>query len=275
MKHSVTIHIIVFLSVMLAGALLVVGSSNLDAHSFWAVALDHLGAALLVVGAFGIVERAITERHLLRSIWAACKLRESIVECGLDDVTMDTTQLAQMEFLVESPVLAIVLNDGAKWISNNFDLLQRRFSSPTHQITELFVANPNGAFIAPLAAKCGDNPSKVIGNIAKAIGEITDSFTKYRIAGKLSIYYLAHFPTQAVFLGESLCAFTLYPTSNKKTRVPIFICRRLESGKCHGLFEFIHADVEECRITGTCVLGDKEHKNVSKSRGEPTGNEVA
>jgi hypothetical protein len=251
-KVSYLLAWLAILGVSFCGLGCLVAASLLETGT-WASLFDHIGAALLVVGALGAYEKWQMRSELLREIYEIFSLSESCANGGLQEIRLDPAEYDFSDMISKSRHLTMVFNDGHKWISNNFSLLDKRFSKDGTS-TELFVVNPNGQFIGLLASKTGHDDAHVRQKITSAIERLRERFDKRPegIRTTLKIYYIDHFPTYTTFLSEDRAVITLYTTSSQREPVPLFeVAPRL--GR-QTVFDFVRKDVENLRASVELVF---------------------
>jgi len=225
---------------------LLLWAATMDSKSSWRPIVDHLGAAVLVVGCWSIYERVVAERHLLSHIAALFGIGESVREAGIVAVLPDATTFSYGDHpLFREQSVTLVFNDGRKWLSNHFAMLDERFKIENHE-TELFIVDPEGPFVETLAAKTEDTTEEIKAKIDKAFTSIRDQYIDSPKCGVLKIYFLPLFPTHTVMLGNSQVILTLYTISSGRRKVPLIIGQNNNSQ--HSMYSFIKDDIDSLRI---------------------------
>ena len=207
--------------------------------------LDHLGAAILVVGCFSAYEKAIAEHLLIRHVSELFSLKHSIRESGLETICPDASEFNYgNDFLTESPSLCLVFNDGKKWSSNHYKQLSERFKHEKFS-TDVFLVNPQGPFLEILAEKTGDSPDRVRRKIERSISNFKDLYEESGKQGQLRIYYLNLFPTYTAFLNDKSGVVSWYSISSGRTSVPAFVMKNINQSDT--FFEFVKNDIERLK----------------------------
>lgn len=142
--------------------------------------------------------------------------------------------------------LTIVMNDGKRWISNNYTILSERFKNEQNYTKFVFL-KPNSDAIKLLAQKTrkeGQTVEDKVKNINDKIQDSIRELNQIKGKGNLKIYYSEAYNVQTIFLTEREVVLTLYRTSFgiKKTKVPLLVYNKNNFSR-EGEYEFIKDDV--------------------------------
>jgi hypothetical protein len=188
--------------------------------------LQELSSALIVGGVVFILIRIFEMRESESTLRRLLRIHDSVDELGLQEIVTESQGYNYTTLIQDSDTLAIIMNDGLRWVGNNTVSLSDRFSK-AGTVTEVFTVDPDSPFVTPLAAKTDttvDDLSKKIRDTWKRLGEIYAHSGK---KGQLHIYRLKTFPTKSIFLSEDVLVETPYQTASGRTNVPVFIYRKV------------------------------------------------
>ena len=243
-------HLTFSLGLMMVAFFLFFLSSLLEAK-LPSVLLDHLGAALLIVGGFGIYEKWVSEKKFLEQISGLFGLSVEIRDSGISSVLPDPRDYDFRTIIRKSNRLSMVFNDGRRWISEHFTDFDARFQRED-QVTELFVLNPESPSLDCVAAKNGDDPDTTREKVATSTTKLVDAYDAAGRIGELRIFFVPCFPTHSVILGDDKAVITLYTISSGKSPVPTI--EVVENDTSVSLFDFIQHDLELLRNSSTLAF---------------------
>ncbi|MCA9063599.1 MAG: hypothetical protein KDA96_11085 [Planctomycetaceae bacterium] len=242
--------ILIAISLLCVGLLGIVGAIALhEHHESWSRFLDHLSAALIVVGLISVIEKVFAERELVARLVDLFGLRRSVYEAGVHDAYVGPENTHFEDLLLGSHQLSIVFNDGYKWCSSTAiaTLLCKRFSNPK-STTDVFLLDPACSYIEELARKTRDDGvevglerSRISEKIQKTIALLRKLHSEAANSSELNIYTIAAFPTYTLFMGDRSAIVTLYTTTSRSRQpVPVFEVRPTGPDS---FFEFFQSDL--------------------------------
>ena len=230
-------------------------------HETWARFLDHMSAALLVVGLISVLEKLVAEREAMKHWIEMFDLRESVHRAGIESAYLGAGDCDYSEILLRSQCVTIVLNDGKKWTNDKkADLLRKRLAKPGFE-TIVFLLNPESPFLDELAKKTHATEvtpevekGRIQQKIRETISALRDLHLESEKKGTLEIRLLLRFPTYTLCIGDDSAIATMYTASSWKTLdIPVLELRKKGTGD---LFSFFEQDVARLRTSQSELLGE-------------------
>ncbi|WP_417381888.1 hypothetical protein [Gimesia sp.] len=259
LKHH--IHIIIALSLLCFGLIGMIGATSLHHnHENIARFLDHLSAALIVVGLISMIEKIFVEKELISYLIELFKLKRSVHEAGISEAYVGPDKSKFEEILLSSHHLAIVFNDGYKWCSDTSiaRLLGTRFANKQTS-TEIFLLNPECSFLDELAKKTRDEDqdiqlekSRIAEKIDRTIALLQKLHSDSNTGSLLEIRLISAYPTYTLFLGDRSAIVSFYTiTSSSRQPVPVLELCPLGSDS---FYEFFQKDLTRLKSSRETIL---------------------
>jgi hypothetical protein len=218
---------VVFSLIAIAGLLVTVWKQSLG-NQHWAYPyLEQIATTFLVGGLLGVLQSYFVDRENNARVCELFRIHDSITTAGLAEIITAEASFDYTDMIENSSELAIVLNDGHRWIGNNAVKLSERFSR-SGTFTEFFVTDPEGLFVAPLACKTDYEPIALKDKIKRACDRLTDAYENSDKLGSLKIYFLKNYPVQSIFLTENELLLSTYQTSSGRTNPPHLIFEKID-----------------------------------------------
>jgi hypothetical protein len=164
--------------------------------------LAELSSALLVGGLLSLLFKIFQDKESESNLRRLLRIHDSVDELGLKQILPESQAYNFTSLLEEAGHLTIIMNDGLRWIGNNTVSLQNRFSK-SGTVTEIFTVDPDGYFVASLAAKTGVTDADLKKKIHDTWKRAEDAYSRSEKKGTLRIYRLKTYPTKSMFVSES------------------------------------------------------------------------
>lgn len=206
--------------------------------------LAELSSALLVGGILSILFRVFETRESESTLRRLLRIHDSVDELGLKEILPESQGYNYTPLIEDPDTLSIVMNDGLRWVGNNAVSLQNRFSK-RGSLTEVFLVDPDGPFVASLAAKTDTTVEDLSKKLRETWKRLSELYSLSEKKGKLIIYRLKTYPTKSVFLSEHFLVETPYQIASGRTNVPVFIYQKVARGDAP--FWFATRDLEHMR----------------------------
>lgn len=205
--------------------------------------INNLSSALLVSGMLSLLFRLVLDREYDTRLRRLMRVHDSVDELGLQQIVSRHQAHDFSQMIESSEHLAIVINDGQRWVGNNIVALQSRFGRPG--LTELFTVDPDSTFVECLGSKTGHPKEEIQRRIRDTWGMMESGYKKSGRKGTLRIYRLKTYPTRSLFLTEDLLVETPYQIASGRSEIPAFVYRRV--ARPDSLFRLAEHDLEELR----------------------------
>jgi hypothetical protein len=232
---------------MLLGLVCITVKQRLGTDSQLAPYLSDISSAFLASGLLSMLFKVLEEREFQRNLRHMLGVHDSIEERGLVRILPEVQAFNFAELIEDADSLAVVMNDGQRWIGNHSVALQARFSKDS--TTEFFSVDPDSSFIESLARKTGGTAAELKLKIEKAWLLLEDAYEKSTKKGRLKIYKLKTFPTKTIFLTEKLLIETPYQTASGRAQIPVFAYEK--NARNDSIYEFVSRDIESVRKEAT------------------------
>jgi hypothetical protein len=227
---------------------------------------DHLSAAFLVVGLIAVFEKVLAERELLHRMQTIFLLGQTVHDAGIWSAAVDSGKVDFTELIAKSRSLSVVLNDGHKWVSQNFEALRKRFGTQGTD-TRFFLLDSTAPFVDLLAEKIKDDgvsvdveKARIKDKIDATIRNLANHHRESGGKGSLVVFTTRHFPTYSLFLGDDQAIVTMYSVSGFKQAVPTLCVRNTGKNCLHSFFE---RDVIRLEISAKKVLTLPQQEGVT------------
>lgn len=232
-------------SVLIILGLLAIASKGYLAPDDWKIPyLSELSSALLVGGLLSILFKVFQERQAEANLRRLMRIHDSVDELGVQELLPESQAYNFTSLIADSDHLAVVLNDGLRWIGNNSVSLQDRFSK-NGKTTEFFTVDPDSQFVSSLAAKLSTSEDEMRKKIRDAWSRLLEAWEKSEKKSVLTIYKLKTYPTRSLFLTEDVLVETPYQIASGRAKIPVFVFRRVP--RDDSPYAFGRKDVEALR----------------------------
>jgi hypothetical protein len=215
-------------------------------HTPWPAIINHIGVAFIAGAGIALFEKLVVHRHIFHQLRELVGIRDSIASAGLEGVHSAGADNALSTIIRGSKRLRVVINYGGKWLAGNrANDFHTRFADPDAR-TEIYLLDPDGAYLPLLAAKQSDLPEKLRAKVNETMQTFVKFYEEGGHQGELRIYYITDYPTYSLYLGDDQVVISLYPISGREKRkpsVPQFHFSRLAERSPP--FEFFEEDVEK------------------------------
>lgn len=253
-----------YLVILCAAILIIIGLvfywgqsvTDSSAHPNWHAVLGNAGSVVLISGLLTLLHDLIIKKFEEDRLCTLLRLSESITQSGLRTILTNCADYNYTELIEKSTDFSAIMNDGLRWVGNYTPALEKRFNRK-HTVTELFLVNPKGDFLKPLADKTSTTTMELGKKLGQTISLIESTYEKSTKAGHLKIYFLSHYPTQTLFYTENLVLVTPYQTSSGRNTVPLYEYA-YEEGVV-SIASYLVKDLERVRMESTLISEDGKH----------------
>lgn len=192
-----------------------------EKDSFWYNVVGNIASAILVGGTLSLCFEIFVRNDRDKELQRLFLISQSVMESGLESIQTDSRNYDYKSVILDGTNFCAILNDGYRWVGNNSSLLEKRFDKKG-TLTEFFLVNPDGEFSKALARKTDYVHDDLKQKISKTVSLIKGTFNNTSKQGRLKIYYLKNYPTQALYYSDEKVVVTPYQTSSGRNIVPLY-----------------------------------------------------
>lgn len=240
----------VIASVMIIISLVCIAyGGSLEAASWQKPYLSELSSALLVGGLLSLLFKIFQDRESEYTLRRLLRIHDSVDELGLVEILPEVQAFNFTELIEGADSLAVVMNDGLRWVGNNTISLSKRFAKKS--TTEFFTVSPDSPFIETLAKKVNCPSDDLKRKIKDSWQRIEDAYNLSDKKSGFTIYAMDTFPTRSMFLTEDQLVETPYQTAAGRAKIPLYLYKKVARGDSP--YSFAHNDIEHLRQEATVI----------------------
>lgn len=228
---------------MIIGLVCIAYKGSLEADSWQTPYLSELSSALLVGGLLSLLLKVFQDKESHSTLRRLLRIHDSVDELGLVEILPEVQGFNFTEMVESSDSLAIVMNDGLRWIGNNTTALSGRFGKSA--TTEFFFVDPESPFVEILAKKVSCEPDDLRRKIRDSWQRIEDAYNVSAKKSGFTIYAITTFPTKSIFLTEDLLVETPYQTAAGRAKIPLYVYRKV--ARSDSPYAFATNDLKQLR----------------------------
>lgn len=141
MKNS---HILVLTILIILGLLCFLAQSLWLRNSpIWSEVFGNMGCVFLISGTLELLHKVILRKEEEKELEYLFGVSLAIRQSGLNTIMTNSTNYNYSTIISESSDFSVIINDGLRWIGNNSQLLEDRFSKRSTN-TEFYFVDPDG-----------------------------------------------------------------------------------------------------------------------------------
>lgn len=180
-----------------------------------------MGCVFLISGTLELLHKVILRKEEEKELEDLFGVSLAIRQSGLNTIMTNSTNYNYSTIISESSDFSVIINDGLRWIGNNSQLLEDRFSKRSTN-TEFYFVDPDGLFAEALAQKTSVELAFLKSKINQSISLLESTYEKSQKQGELKIFLLKNYPTQTLFYSEKKVIITPYQTSGGRATIPLY-----------------------------------------------------
>ena len=232
---------------IIAGLVAIAYKGSLPLGAWQLPYLHDLSSALLVGGLLSLLFKVFQDKESEGNLRRLMRVHDSVDELGLVEIKAESQGYNFTEIIETADELAIVVNDGLRWVGNNTVALQIRFGKAG--TTEVFTVDPDSVFLESLASKVSLSKEEQQKKIRDTWKRLEETYNLSGKKGVLKVYRLKTYPTRSVFLTEDLLVEIPYQVASGRANIPAFAYRKV--ARKDSLYAFARRDIESTRKEAT------------------------
>ncbi|MFD1775993.1 hypothetical protein [Paenibacillus rhizophilus] len=235
---------------IIAGLVMLVINSNIGETSVLKPYLNELSSLLLITGVLTLLDKIFTQKHQDKKLREIFRIHDSVESMGVKEIRSESQAFNFTELLTKESYLAVVMNDGFRWVGNNSVSLTQRFNTSTDTI--IFTLDPNSNFTNVHAGKTDVTVDSLKSKINDTWALLQKLYNESDKKGSLKLYAIKNYPTTGLFLTSERAVFTLYQASSGRTNVPLFVIEKNSNNK--SLYSFFKNDLNRLKDEATMIF---------------------
>lgn len=240
----------VIASVMIIiGLICIAYGGSLDVDAWQKPYISDLSSALLVGGLLSLLFKIFQEKESEAKLRKLLRIHDSVDELGLIEILPEVQGFNFTEIIEDADSLAVVMNDGLRWVGNNTISLSKRFGKSA--TTEFFTVDPESDFVNTLAEKVSCPAEDLKRKIKDSWQRVEDAYNLSEKRSGFVIYAIKTFPTRSIFLTEDVLVETPYQTAAGRAKIPLYLYRKV--ARTDSPYYFAKNDVEHLRAEARII----------------------